>query len=232
MVITGIILNRSQTGIYPYPLSLVLLVFHYYKFVSKIHDKTTALISSLLFSFSPFLIYFSQEARIYPLFIFLALLSLNFIYDLINKEFNRKNLIKILIVSSFLLYTHFFSSLLILAENIFIFITQRKSFKNLKNWFIFQFINLIIFSPWIYVILTRKTLEVYQGAQKLTISTILVSFYQIFLGFARGIIDKWNLSIFLLLFFLILSLVGMLSPYKEKRGFLLNILYFFIPFFL
>lgn len=254
MGITGIILNRSQTGIHP-PLYFIIMYLWtklfgdselalrslsfifgtlsiplLYKFVSKIYDKTTALISSLLFSLSPFLIYFSQEARMYPLFTFLALLSLNFTYDLINKEFSRKNLIKILMVNSLLLYTHVFSSLLILAENIFVFITQRKNFKNLKNWFVFQFINLIIFSPWIYVILTRNTPEVYQGAQKLSIFTVLVSFYQIFLGFARSTIDKWNLSIFLLPFFLILSLFGILPPYKEKRGFLLNILYFFIPF--
>ncbi len=255
MGITGIILNRSQTGIHP-PFYFIIMYFWIkllgdseftlrslsfifgtlsilllYKFVNKIYDKTTALISSLLFSLSPFLIYFSQEARMYPLFTFLALLSLNFIYDLINKEFNRKNLIKILMVNSLLLYTHFFSSLLILAENIFIFITQRKNFKNLKNWIISQLINLIIFSPWIYVIFTRNTPEVYQGAQKLSIFTILVSLYQIFLGFTRIIIDKWNLSNFLLLFFLILSFVGILPPYKEKKGFLLNILYFFIPFF-
>ncbi|MCX7942120.1 MAG: lysylphosphatidylglycerol synthase domain-containing protein [Dictyoglomaceae bacterium] len=251
--IIEIILNRSQTGIHP-PLYFILMhlwirffgdsefalrFFSFifgvlsipllYKFVNKIYDRNTALISSLLFSLSPFAIYFSQEARMYPLFTFLALLSLNFLYDLVSKEFSRKNLIKILIVNSVLLYTHFFSTLLILVENLFILITQRKNHKNLKNWFLYQFINLIIFSPWIYIILTRRTPEVYQGAEKLSMDTILISFHQIFLGFMRNFLERRNLSSLALITFIILFLLGIL-PHKNKKGFLLNILYFFIPF--
>lgn len=253
--IVGIILNRAQTGIHP-PFYFILMYFWtkiwgdseialrslslifgvlsiplLYKFVNKIYDRTTAIISSLLFSLSPFLIYFSQEARMYPLFTFLALLSLNYVYNLVNREFSRKNLVKVLIVNSILLYTHFFSSLLILAENVFVFITQRKSFKNIKKWIIIQFIILLIFSPWIYVILTRNTPEVYQGAQKLSIYSVLLSFYQIFFGFVRSFIEKLNLNYFIFFTFLILILLGILPPYKNKKGFLLNILYFFIPFF-
>lgn len=253
--ILGIVLNRSQTGIHP-PLYFILMYFWtkifgdsefalrslslvfgvlsiliLYRFVSKIYDRTIALISSLLFTLSPFFLYFSQEARMYSLFTFLALLSLNYVYNLVTKEFTRKNLIIILIINSILLYTHFFSTLLILVENIFIFITQRRNFKNFKKWLLYQFINLIIFSPWLYVILIRNTPEVYQGAQSLSFYTILASFYQIFFGFARSIIEKGNLHYFIFIFFLILAFFGMLPPYNDKKGFLLNILYFFIPFF-
>ncbi len=252
--ILGIILNRSQTGIHP-PLYFILVYFWtcifgdselalrslsmifgvlsiplLYKLVKKLYDETTALISSLIFALSPFLIYFSQEARMYPLFTFLALLSLNYIYDLSNKEFNKKNLIKLLIINSLLLYTHFFSSLLIIAENIYMFICQRKNFKNLKNWIIIQFITLLFFSPWLYVIFTRNTPEVYQGAQKLSLYTISVSFYQAFFGFARSLLERLNLHYFLFIIFCGLIILGLLSPYENKKGFLLNISYFFIPF--
>ncbi|TYT24038.1 flippase-like domain-containing protein [Dictyoglomus thermophilum] len=252
--ILGIILNRSQTGIHP-PLYFILVYFWtrifgdselalrslsmifgvlsiplLYKLVKKIFDETTALISSLIFALSPFLIYFSQEARMYPLFTFLALLSLNYTYDLSNKEFSKKNLIKLLIINSLLLYIHFFSSLLIIAENIFFLICHRKNLKNIKNWIIIQFITLFIFSPWLYVILTRNTPEVYQGAQKLSLFTIKVSFYQFFFGFARSFIERLNLHYYLSIIFLGLIFLGLLPPYENKKGILLNILYFFLPF--
>jgi hypothetical protein len=250
--IIGIILNRAQTGIHP-PFYFILIYFWtrifgcsetslrsfslifgvlsiplLYKLVNKICDRATAIISSLLFSLSPFLIYFSQEARMYPLFTFLALLSLNYVYDLVSRKFSKKNLIKILIINSLLLYTHFFSSLLILAENIFIFITQKKNFKNIKSWLITQFIILIIFSPWIYVILTRNTPEVYQGAQKLSIYSIGLSFYQIFFGFTRNFLEKRNLSYFVFLCFLALTFFGTTSSIqKQKRIFIKYLILFY-----
>ncbi len=47
-----------------------------YKLASKLFDKATGLISSILFALSPFHIYFAQEARMYPMVIFLVLFSL------------------------------------------------------------------------------------------------------------------------------------------------------------
>jgi 4-amino-4-deoxy-L-arabinose transferase-like glycosyltransferase len=251
--ILGIILNRSQTGIHP-PLYFILIyfwtkifgdsefslrfpsfifgtlsIFLIYKLVKKIYDKETALISSILYSLSPFFIYFSQEARMYPLLIFLGLLSLTYVYDL-SIEFNRKNLLKLLIVNSLLLYTHFFSTLLIISENIFIILLNRKNIENIKRWLLIQIINLLIFSPWIYVILTRNTPEIYQGAQPLSLYSISVSFYQIFFGFVRNFLERRGLIPIFLVLFLFFITLGILPPYKDKKGLFLNILYFFVPF--
>lgn len=255
--VKNIILNRSSTGIHP-PLYFIFMHFWIKIFsdseiglrsfssvfsilsvpiifliTSRIFDLPTAVIASLLFAFSPFQIYYSQEARMYPLVTFLSLLSLYLLYrwNENRSESDKKFLIPIVILNVMSLYTHIYSTLLIALENAFIFFTNFKDWNRLKRWIVYQVIIILLFSPWIYVIVRDKTPEIYQGKQTLTLSVIKNSFIELNLGYARSIFTE-NFLEYIFYFFLVILIIGLLPSYREKRGLLLIVLYVFIPFFL
>jgi len=251
--IREIIINRASTGIHP---PLYFLIIHFwirlfgdseialrgfssvfsilsiyliYKLSSKLFGVTVGVISAFLFAFSPFQLYYSGEARMYPFLTFLLLLSIYLLYQWIS-ESKKNSLIYLIIVNIIALYTHIYASFLILAENIFVLIKKVKDFNSFKKWIVSQLIILIIFSPWIYVIFVNRTPEVYQGKQTLTLDVVRNSFIEINLGYARSIFSNsliYYFSYFILIFFLI----GLFPPYKDKTGILLISLSFFVPFF-
>lgn len=248
--IWDIILNRASTGIHPplYFISMhfwiklfgdsevsirsfsaifgVLCIYLIYKIASKIFDKTTGIISSFLFSLSPFYIYFGQEARMYPMVTFFVLLS---ILSLLKGIENRKNLILLTVSNILALYTHIFSAFVVLAQNLYILLTSFKNKKLLKKWIICQFIILIFISPWLYVIIQNKTPEVYQGARKVSLSSLAYIFLELNLGAGRAV---FNNKVLVALFFVILFILGILPPWEKRKEFLFLFLYIFLPIFL
>ena len=76
-----------------------------YIVAKKISSKTVALFAMLVCAFSPLLSLFSVEVRMYPLAVFLVLLSLNYLIDFENKP-NRISLIKLIAVNILIPYTY------------------------------------------------------------------------------------------------------------------------------
>lgn len=70
----------------------------------KITTKANALFASALSAVSPLLVLFSAEIRMYPVVVFLVLLSLNYLIDFEQKE-NTKSLIKLIVVNLLIPYT-------------------------------------------------------------------------------------------------------------------------------
>ncbi len=116
--------------------------------------------------------------------------------------------------------------------NLYVFSTKFSDKDTLKRWLIYQLIIALAFSPWIYVIVKNRTPEIYQGKQSISSEVLKNSFLEINLGYARSIFVRENLPNYIFLFLLILFIIGLLPPYKDKKGFLLVSLYIFIPFLL
>lgn len=256
--IKDIILNRASTGIHP-PLYFIfirtwILVFGdsevalrsfsaifstlsiplIYMLTSKVFDSVTAIISALLFAFSPFQLYYSQEARMYPLLTFFLVLSLYLLYKWSNSEFRseKKVLIGLTAINVLSLYTHVYSTFLIALQNLYVLFIKLKDRKALKKWLIYQLIIALAFSPWIYVIVKNRTSEVYQGKQPISLEVLKNSFLEINLGYARSIFARDNLLNYIFLFLLVLFIIGLLPYYKDKKGFFLIFLYILVPFLL
>jgi len=252
--IREIIINRASTGIHP-PFYFVIIhfwirllgdseialrgfssifsvlsIYLMYKLSSKLFGITVGVISAFLFAFSPFQLYYSGEARMYPFLTFLFLLSIYLLYQWTSQS-KKNTLIYLIIVQVIALYTHIYTSFLILAENIFVLIKKIKDFNSLKRWIVSQLVILIIFSPWIYVIFVNRTPDVYQGKQALTLNVVKNSFSEINLGYARSIFSMSFID-YLSYFFLIFFFIGLLPPYEGKTGMLLITLSFFVPFFI
>ena len=70
----------------------------------KLMSPTLALIVSAIIAVNPLLVYFSPEARMYPMVLFLVLLSFNYFIDF-NKNHDTKSLVKLVIVNVLIPYT-------------------------------------------------------------------------------------------------------------------------------
>jgi mannosyltransferase len=116
----------------------------------ELFDKRVGLLSALLMAVSTFQLYYSQIARYYIFFEFMALSSfLFFILALRNK---KKNYFALYAIASILmLYSHIFGVFILAGQNLFL-ILQAKKYRNLiAIWFIFQAVILLAFLPYLYI---------------------------------------------------------------------------------
>lgn len=75
-----------------------------YSFAKKITEKKIALWAMTICAVSPLLVYFSTEARMYSMVVFLVVLSLNYLVDFEQKN-DTKSLIKLVAVNILIPYT-------------------------------------------------------------------------------------------------------------------------------
>jgi hypothetical protein len=104
--------------------SLILLIpflYYFYGLMREKLERTTSIVSILVVSLSPTLIYYSLEPRNYMLGMLLAVMQVTYFY----KEPSRKNLIILTLISIAMLYTHYFTAYLLLAELIIIFLHSK-----------------------------------------------------------------------------------------------------------
>jgi len=118
---------------------------------NKFFSKQTGIIAALIFTFSVFHVYFSHEARVYPLFVLLTVLSLYYFLSLVNKPEKWKPYISLLVVNILLIYAHYFGFFVLAAEFVSLFFVAnfRRIWKKMLVVFgllaISYFPNIIIF---------------------------------------------------------------------------------------
>jgi len=121
-----------------------------YFMVKKFIKREIAYIYLFLFAFSPWHIYYSQEARMYTLLSFITALTSYFLLKVLTE---KKNTYWVWYgLFSFLgLYTHYIMVFVLLAQSIFIVmnISRRLSPRILKSWVLTIAVLLILFIPWI-----------------------------------------------------------------------------------
>lgn len=102
-----------------------------YTATRKLTTKALSICATLLATVSPILIFFSAEARMYPMVIFLVMLSVNYLIDFENKN-GIKSLIKLVIVNVLIPYTLvggiFYNISLALCYGIYLFRAKRDQF--------------------------------------------------------------------------------------------------------
>lgn len=80
-----------------------------------LYDRRVALVAAALFTFNAYSIRYSQEARSYALFLFLATLSSGFLIAVV-REPGRRNRIGYVLISIMAVYAHFYALLLLAAH--------------------------------------------------------------------------------------------------------------------
>ena len=196
-------------------LSLIfgfLAIFMIYKVGKLIYSKEVGLLSSLLLALSEFHIYYSQEVRMYSLMTLLTLFSFYCFIKLLKVR-NRMYLIGYILSSSLLIYTHIFGVFIIIAQNIYIvptFVLSKKVYKlNFKRWILLQTIIIILYTPYIVVLLSQispKGLGIAEPS--------IYSIIQTFFTYSGG---GWTVrGIIIGLLFLLLALFALVTIEKVK----------------
>jgi mannosyltransferase len=121
----------------------------------KLSGENFAKVVAILIATSPLHIYYSQEARMYSLTAFLATVIMWTLVNYLDQQ-RQKFLLLYILMSVFLIYTHYLGGLLLIVANVLVF-----SFKKInKAWFLSQIIILISFIPWIPTFLKQLKLGV------------------------------------------------------------------------
>lgn len=117
-----------------------------YFFTKKISTKQIAIISSFVAAVSPLLVFFSTEVRMYPVVVFLVMLSLNYLVDF-EQQGDLKSLLKLSIANVLIPYTFvggiFYNVALVLSYGSYLLIYNRKKFNDYIKFAIGEFILLI-----------------------------------------------------------------------------------------
>jgi mannosyltransferase len=137
------------TGIFVYQTALAV----YYK-------KDSALLSLILLLTSPLHIYYSQEARPYSLAAFLASGCVYFFIKTFS-ELNKKNILLYIFFSVLMIYAHYLTAFLFIAQLIYVLIFYQKK---LKEIIISLFSIFIIYLPWFSIFF--KQLNIGQKVSK------------------------------------------------------------------
>lgn len=113
---------RLPSVIFSY-LSIILLFF----FAKELFNKKIAIIASLLMGFSPFHLWYAQEARSYSTLLFLGVLSNFFLWKALK---NGKNNLWLFFASTSLagIYTHYFYLFLFFAQVFYLIIVKKARF--------------------------------------------------------------------------------------------------------
>ncbi len=131
--------------------------------VGKIKDKQTGTIAAIITALSSFLIYYSQEVRLYSVLFLFSALSLLFTLKFIRKT-NKNNLIGLIISNILILFTHTIGFVYVFFNLIFISVFLFKKYKKeIISLWVFVKISAIIFLPLIIKIFTTKSFSQWWG---------------------------------------------------------------------
>lgn len=137
----------------------LLSVLVVYKIGSEFFSKKIGLTASLLLALSPLGIYYSQEARMYSLTMFLGTVSFYYFLSLLNKKFN---LLRLVLFSLFLILG-FYSDYLFWIYGLFLIFYLYKKSSVEKIWIALAASLIFLFlSPWLKYFLSQLSAGVSQ----------------------------------------------------------------------
>jgi hypothetical protein len=133
-----------------------LSVIYIYKIGMLLYSQRIALVSSLLFTFSSFQIYYAHDCRVYPLFLLLTLISFFLFFKLIKDQtLTRVHLICFTLINVLLVYAHYFGFIVwFLQFGIALrwFLESKQVFKTLLISFT---ISLLLYAPQLILVISH-----------------------------------------------------------------------------
>jgi mannosyltransferase len=121
---------------------------------SKFFNRAIGLTAGLILSLSSMHVFFSHEARVYPLFCLLTAGSLYFFLSIIQQPDKKSNYVYIFFLNLLLIYSHYFGFYVLFIEAFSIlFLHNKKIF--LKNFFLLFLAIGICYLPMIFIFLHR-----------------------------------------------------------------------------
>jgi uncharacterized membrane protein len=202
-------------------MSLIFFIatlFALYKLSYEASGENVAILTVTLFSLSPFIMWYSSEARMYTLFTFMTCLNHLYFLRMLRSDGEHYKLAYLLSVITGL-YTHYFFIFFLLSQVIYATATYFKTYVDrgsiwqwiMKSRFLTRLYALLFFAflsflPWIlYVVSYGSASNTQPLLTRPTSYNIIELFVNFFFGFQSEWIQSlmvalWPLSIFLLFF--------------------------------
>lgn len=119
------------------------------QFGRRLFGRRAGWLAALLGVVNPFYLWYAQETRMYAMVAALALASLVlFLAFIAPSHAACKHVVGLVVATTLALYTHYFTALIWLVENILFFLTPRRR-KDLKTWLQAQGAIALLFAPWL-----------------------------------------------------------------------------------
>jgi 4-amino-4-deoxy-L-arabinose transferase-like glycosyltransferase len=119
----------------------------------RLFGGETGIVAALVLAVAPFHIYYSQEARMYALVAFLALLSTHLFLSLLDRQASgaptRVLWLVYVIVTSLAMYTEYYAAFVPLAQTLYLFIRFPRYKAFLARWIGAQFALFLAYAPWL-----------------------------------------------------------------------------------
>lgn len=120
----------------------------------KLYNKNVGIISALLVTVSPLLVYYSIEIRMYAAVTFLAVLSMNYLLDY-EENPNKKTLAKLLLANTLIPYLLIGGIVFyigqIISYSIYLFVTQKDNTEKIGKYFVYQVYQFILLIPYFVI---------------------------------------------------------------------------------
>ncbi|MBI2601342.1 glycosyltransferase family 39 protein [Candidatus Daviesbacteria bacterium] len=138
-------------------LSLVFFItslFALYQLTKQVSNKKIAILSVVLFSFSPFIVWYSSESRMYSLFVLMSILNSIFFLKFL-KSGGVEGKFGLFLSTLFGFLTHYFFLFLVAAQFLYLLTTKiikvqkKRDFRVVFLFTALILMDLILFSPWI-----------------------------------------------------------------------------------
>ena len=209
-------------GVFAIPL--IYLVGH------QLANERTALVAALLVALSPFLIWYSQEARMYsPLMTLSVLIMLTYTRTL--RPDRHRGASALFAISSSLAYlTHYFALFLPLIQLAHIGVNFRRLHGVLRRWTFLQLLAVLPLLVWVYQIYQQP--EAFFGIGWIKVPQ-LVDLWHTLLNFSLGFVSafdaiRWGAALLLVA----LAFLGARSGWRVETGASLVVLWALLPIIL
>ena len=209
----------------------VISVYMAFKIGTFMFNKKVGIYSAIMLSLSSYNVFYSQEARVYTLLVFLSLGSIYFYLKFIQSKKNT-HMIYYFIFTLSMLFTHSAAIFILIAQNMHYLLFVRKYF---KKWILMQSALFIFFLP--LLLITLSTISKISGfveVLKPDIVTLLRTFYMFSAGQTFEIEALVVGSVISIGFFLLLLpvLFQTIKDIKNKNKVVFLLLWLIVPILL
>ena len=136
----------------------ILSIYIIYLIGKILFDYKVGLVSAFILSINYLHINYSQEARTYSLGVLLALLTVYFLISALKTQKTR-HWIAYIVSSALLLYTHYFASLIVIFEYLFLLLFWKSYKESVKKMVISGIGISILYLPWIPALIRQISLS-------------------------------------------------------------------------
>lgn len=131
-----------------------------YFFARRFFSNRIAVVSSLLLTFSSLLTFYAHDCRVYSLFVLLSILSNRYFLEAAQFECQARQRILFALVSTLLLYAHYFGLFVLFVQAIVLVLFYRKK---LRSFFWSYLVVIALYLPQMYTMVLRINHSVGQG---------------------------------------------------------------------